>query len=234
MHPSEKYQSLEETTIYPFSKWLGLRLIPTPSQTCAHVLMCMCTDMHAFICIHIYFKEKGLVRCTWQAFSTFSGLSMHHNIPELVWIGPHPCLTALDAFIHVEKSQVLLEKVVDARLNVCRELALIADKANHVLGNIRRTVASRLRESSFLFCQCWWRQTWLVVASVGSPLSYFKRGMEKEEGGQQMATKMVRPWFQGWVIQVKRDLKEDLIVAAATWKQIQRGWSPNSQCCYAI
>jgi len=45
--------------------------------------------------------------------------------------------------------------MVDVRLNVCQELALIADKANRVLGNIRRIVASGLRESSFLSGQCW-------------------------------------------------------------------------------
>lgn len=44
---------------------------------------------------------------------------------------------------------------MNARLNVWQELALIADRANHVLGNIRRIVASRLRESSFLSGQCW-------------------------------------------------------------------------------
>lgn len=77
---------------------------------------------------------------------------MHRNIPESVQI---PCLTALDAFSLVEKSQALLEEIVDTRLNVFQELPLLADKANHVLGNIKRIVASRVRRSSFLFGQCW-------------------------------------------------------------------------------
>lgn len=56
-----------------------------------------------------------------------------------------PHLTALDVFSLAEKSQVLLKEIVDARLNVSQDIALIADKANYVLGNIRSIVARSLR-----------------------------------------------------------------------------------------
>lgn len=185
------------------------------------------------------------MRCTWLAFSTplvqvYPCTITSQSQSES---GQMPHLTALDVFSLAEKSQALLKEIVDVRLNVSQDIALIADKANYVLGNIRSIVARWLRKSNFLSGQCWWGQTWLIVASFGDPLSHFKRDMEKEERYQQMVMKKVRPRFQahkqawielGWLIQVKRNLKEDLIVAAATWSQLQRGWSPNSQWSYAI
>lgn len=62
MHPSEESQSLELTyrdNHLPLQQAAG-------SETYPHIIIdtCMYTDMHVFIRLHIYFKEKGLVRYT--------------------------------------------------------------------------------------------------------------------------------------------------------------------------
>lgn len=42
---------------------------------------------------------------------------------------------------------------MDASLNICQEVALLADMENHILSNIRKIVARQIKASNFLSSQ---------------------------------------------------------------------------------
>lgn len=75
-----------------------------------------------------------------QANSGFATSQSHSKSAQV------PCLTAEDVFSYLENSQVLLEEIRDASLNICQEAALLADMENRNLSNIRKIVASQIKE----------------------------------------------------------------------------------------
>ena len=83
-----------------------------------------------------------------------------------------------------------LGALVDRKLNMCQQCALVVKKADGILGCIQRSVASRLRGAIFLLYSA------LVRPHLGVPCPVlalqFRKERELLDRVQQRATKMIR------------------------------------------
>jgi len=89
--------------------------------------------------------------------------------------------------VHEEKD---LGMLVDEKLNMTQQCALAAQKANHILGCIKSSVASRAREGILPLCFSLVRPHLESCVQLWSP--QHRRDMELLEQVQRRATKMIR------------------------------------------
>ena len=80
--------------------------------------------------------------------------------------------------------------LVDGKLDMSQQCALTAQKANHTLGCIQKSTASRLREVSLPFYSVLVGPHQEYCTHTGSP--QYRRGMEILERIQRRATKMIQ------------------------------------------
>jgi len=83
-----------------------------------------------------------------------------------------------------------LEVPVDEKLDMTRKFALAAQKANRILGCIKRSMASRSREGILPLCSALVRPHLESYIQLWSP--QHRKHMDLLEQGQMRATKMVR------------------------------------------
>ena len=75
--------------------------------------------------------------------------------------------------VHAWKYQALLQgrqRQAHSKLNMTRQCTLTAQKANHILGCIKRSMARRSWEGILSFCPAlpWWDLTWSPTSSSGA------------------------------------------------------------------
>ena len=88
---------------------------------------------------------------------------------------------------HEEK---VLGVLVDEKLNMTRQCALTAQKANRTLGCIPSSVASRVREGILPLCSTLVRPHWESCVQLWSP--QHRKDMDLLETAQRRATKIIR------------------------------------------
>ncbi|PKU47115.1 hypothetical protein llap_2555 [Limosa lapponica baueri] len=83
-----------------------------------------------------------------------------------------------------------LEVLVDDKLNMSQKCALAAQKANHILGCIKRSMVSRSREAILPLCSTLMRPHLEYCILLWGP--QHKKDMDLSEQAQRRATKMIR------------------------------------------
>ena len=93
---------------------------------------------------------------------------------------------------------------MDAKLDMSQESALTAQKANHSLGCIQRSMASRLREVILPFYSALVRLHLEYCVQMWSP--QYNRDVDLLEHVQRRATKMIQAMehlpFENWLIEL--------------------------------
>jgi len=116
-------------------------------------------------------------------------LHLGQSNPRLGWGNPRYQYRLGDEGIESSPAQKDLEVLVDEKLGVSRQCALAARQTNHILGCIKSSVASRLRELILPLCSTLMRPHQESCFQLWSP--QHRKDVDVLEQVQRRATKMI-------------------------------------------